>query len=467
MTEMTGIANAIPEMTQLTMWMTVIVFAATILAVITGVIDSSVAAVLGVVAMVWFGTMSVGDAFNAVDWNVMAILVSIWIIAGYLGKSGIPEWLSVQALLISRGHAGLLVMILSMLAGIISLVVDNVVVILMMAPVAIPIVRHLNIPLAPVILMIGFSSNFMGTALLLGDLPPQMLHSVSGAEFLEFIWQEGRPSSFPILMVTFILTLIVMYLFGFRSRLKSDAGGAGAVTGSSSLQPGTDSELSFDARIPDRMFAFIVVAGFFATIIAMSLREYLGFPLGFIALTGAMLLILIIESLGHRLKKPEFDEILQELDWRAIFFYIGLFALVGGLEKTHLLKDLAESLAPLFKENLIAGASLLYWVTVPIVGVVEHDAYILTFLYMIRDLGAQGVEPWPLWWMLVWSGTLGSNLTIAGAPALYVALNIAEREEKRKIPFREFFKWSLTFTVAASLICYVFGMLIWVIPFAN
>lgn len=464
---MTEIAVALPEMTQITVWVTVVIFSATILAVITGVIDSSVAAILGVVTMVWFGTMSVGDAFNAVDWNVMAILVSIWIIAGYLGKSGIPEWLSVKALKISGGHPGLLVMILSMLAGIISLVVDNVVVILMMAPVAIPIVRHLNMPLAPVILMIGFSSNFMGTALLLGDLPPQMLHSVSGAEFLEFIWQDGRPSSFPILMVTFVLTLIVMYLFGFRTRPK----GAGVDSGSNADSPpapaGAESELPFDASIPDRLFAFIVLAGFFATILAMSLREYLGFPLGFIALSGAMLLILVIESLGHRLKRPEFEEILQELDWRAIFFYIGLFALVGGLEKTHLLKDLAESLAPLFKENLIAGASLLYWVTVPIVGVVEHDAYILTFLYMIRDLGAQGVEPWPLWWMLVWAGTLGSNLTIAGAPALYVALNIAEREEKRKIPFREFFKWSLTFTIAASVICYVFGMLIWVIPFAN
>jgi Na+/H+ antiporter NhaD/arsenite permease-like protein len=197
------------------------------------------------------------------------------------------------------------------------------------------------------------------------------------------------------------------------------------------------------------------------------LREYLGFPLGFIALTGAMLLILVVESLGHRLKKPEFEEILQELDWRAIFFYIGLFALVGGLERTHLLQQLAEALAPLFQENLIAGASLLYWVTVPIVGVVEHDAYILTFLYMIRDLGAQGVDPWPLWWMLVWSGTLGSNLTIAGAPALYVALNIAEREEKRKISFKEFLKWSLVFTITASLICYLLGMLIWVIPFAG
>jgi Na+/H+ antiporter NhaD/arsenite permease-like protein len=140
--------------------------------------------------------------------------------------------------------------------------------------------------------------------------------------------------------------------------------------------------------------------------------------LGFIALTGAMLIILVVELMGHRLKKPEFEEILQELDWRAIFFYVGLFALVGGFEKTHLLKDLANSLTPLFKEDLFSGATLLYWVTVPIVGVVEHDAYILTFLYMIRDLGAQGIDPWPLWWMLVWSGNLGSNLTIAGAPAL-------------------------------------------------
>ena len=448
-------------MTDFTFWMTVIIFAATILAVITGIIDSSVAAVLGVLAMVWIGTMTESDAFNAVDWNVMAILVSIWIIAGYLGKTGIPEWLSVKALVVSRGNAALLVMILSMLSGIISLVVDNVVVILMMAPVAIPIVRHLNIPLAPVILMIGFSSNFMGTALLLGDLPPQMLHSVSGIEFMEFIWQDGRPSSFPILMVTFLLTLIIMYLFSFRTPSKK---GPGAAAGSGST--GAPAEFPFDASITDKLYATIVVTGFFATIMAMALREFLGFQLGFIALTGAMLLIMVVEGMGHRLKKPEFEEILQELDWRAIFFYIGLFALVGGFEKTHILQDLANFLAPLFKENLILGASLLYWVTVPIVGVVEHDAYILTFLYMIRDLGEQGVEAWPLYWMLVWSGTLGSNLTIAGAPALYVALNIVEREEKRKVPLKEFLKLSVTFTVVASLICFILGMTIWVVPFA-
>ena len=146
-----------------------------------------------------------------------------------------------------------------------------------------------------------------------------------------------------------------------------------------------------------------------------------------------------------------------------MFFYIALFALVGGLEKVGILHDLAELLKPIFASSVALGTTLLYWVTIPIVGVVEHDAYILTFLYTIRDLAEQGIDPWPLWWMLVWSGTLGSNFTVAGAPALYVALNICEREEKRKISLREFLGWSVPFTLVASVICYVFGMLIWVL----
>ena len=441
---------------EMTAWLTLAIFLVTIVVVITGIIDSSVAALLGVLVMIWTGVMSEVEAFLSVDWNVMAILVSIWVIAGYFGKTGVPEWLSIQALRLSRGHSGLLVMILSMMAGLLSVVVDNVVVILMLAPVALPIIRHLRLPLTPVILMIGFSANFMGTALLLGDLPPQMLHSVSGAEFLDFIWQAGRPSSFPILMVTFVVTLGAMYLYGFRTASSSNQN-----------ESKTAGQLPIDAQLPDRLFAFIVVGGFLATIVAMAFRQVLGVKLGFIALSGALVLILILEIFGRRIQKPDFEEILKELDWRAIIFYISLFALVGGLEKAELLGKLAALLTPLFKENLILGASLLYWVTVPIVGIVEHDAYILTFLYTIRDLGQQGVETWPLWWMLVWSGTLGSNLTVAGAPALYVALNICEREEKRKISLREFFIWSIPFTLVASLICYLLGMLIWVIPFAR
>jgi Na+/H+ antiporter NhaD/arsenite permease-like protein len=430
-------------------WLALGIFAVTILAVVTNVIDSTLAALIGVAVMIWFGVMTDEDAFKYVDWNVMAILVSIWLIAGYFGKTGVPSWLSVQALKLSGGRPGLLVIILTFLAGVISMFVDNVVTILMMAPVALPLARAMGIPAAPVILMIGFGANFMGTALIIGDLPPQMLHSVAGAEFFDFIWQHGRPSSFPILLLTFVITLAAMYAYGFRGRRRVTNVG----------------ELGVDARIPNPLFATIVVVWFIGTVIAMSMREYIGVKLGFIALTGAVSLVLVLEILGDRVKASSFEEMIQELDWRAIFFYIALFALVGGLEKSHILDLLANAMKPLFQENYALGASVLYWVTVPIVGLVEHDAYILTFLYAIRDLGNAGIEPWPLYWMLLWSGTLGSNLTVAGAPALYVALSLAEKEEKRKVSLREFLAWSIPFTLVCSFVCYVLGMLIWVLPY--
>ena len=216
---------------------------------------------------------------------------------------------------------------------------------------------------------------------------------------------------------------------------------------------------------PDRLFATIAVGMFLLTVVGMSMREHLGVQLGLIAMTGAVITVLILEVLGERTKAPRFEEIIQELDWRAIFFYIALFALVGGLEKTHVLEYLAEAIKPIFQENYALGVTLLYWITIPIVGLVEHDAYILTFLYTIRDLGQAGIEPWPLYWMLLWCGTLGSNLTVAGAPALYVALTIAEKEEGRKVSLREFLAWSVPFALLSAFICYVLGMIIWVLPY--
>jgi Na+/H+ antiporter NhaD/arsenite permease-like protein len=433
-------------------WIAVVVFAITIVAVIANVVDSTVAALMGVTVMVWIGVMSDVDAFGLVDWNVMAILVGVWIIAAYFGKTGVPSWLSVQALKLSGGRPGLLVIILSVLAGVISMFVDNVVVILMMAPVALPLARALKLDVTPMVLMIGFAANFMGSAMLLGDLPPQMLHSVAGAEFMDFFWQFGRLSSFPILALTFAVTLAAMYVYGFRGHPR---------------RPVDTQQLGIETRIPNKLFAAVVVGWFLLTVLGMALRQVLGVKLGFIAMTGAITLVLVLELLGKRVKAPDFESILAELDWRAVFFYIALFALVGGLEKMGVLDALAHRLRPVFGDNYVLGATLMYWITVPIVGIVEHDAYILTFLQTIKDLSREGVEPWPLWWMLLWSGTLGSNLTVAGAPALYAALNICQREEGRKISLREFLAWSVPFTLVAAGLCYVLGMLIWVLPYAR
>nr|MBP7090763.1 hypothetical protein [Syntrophorhabdaceae bacterium] len=165
---------------------------------------------------------------------------------------------------------------------------------------------------------------------------------------------------------------------------------------------------------------------------------------------------------------PDVEHILSELDWRAIGFYVALFALVGGLEHSGVIKMISNAMTPIIKESLVVGSTLLYWVTAPIVGIVEHDAYILTMLYVIRDLAKEtGLNPWPLYWMLLWAGTLGSNLTIAGAPALFVAKNLGEKEDQRTVPLKEFLGISVPYVLISLVCCYIPAMLIWVLPFSK
>jgi Na+/H+ antiporter NhaD/arsenite permease-like protein len=223
-------------------------------------------------------------------------------------------------------------------------------------------------------------------------------------------------------------------------------------------------------HIKDKPFAVVVCGIFLLTIVAMALRPVFGYQLGFIALGGAITLILIFEIFkrSFTLETPNVEQIFSELDWRAIFFYVSLFALVGGLDHAGVIKLIANWITPLIKSSLFVGSTVLYWVTAPIVGVVEHDAYILTMLYVIRDLGKEhGMNPWPLYWCLLWAGTLGSNLSIAGAPALFVAKNMGEKEDQRKVSLREFFSYTVPYVIISLIFCYIPAILIWVLPSAK
>ncbi|MBI4212736.1 MAG: hypothetical protein HY534_00320, partial [Chloroflexi bacterium] len=188
------------------------IFLAAIVIVITGVIDRSAGAAAGALAMVLMGVWGAPEAFNSVDWNVIVLLISVWILASYFNQTGVPEWLALAALKASRGRAEIFLMLLCLMAGYVSVFLDNVVVILIMAPVILRVTRPLGLRSVPFLLLVGLSANLMGTALIIGDLPPQLLHSVAGAEFFDFIWQFGRPSSFPILTIAFGVTLAFFYL---------------------------------------------------------------------------------------------------------------------------------------------------------------------------------------------------------------------------------------------------------------
>lgn len=435
-----------------------VIFIASIILVITGWIDSVLAALLGILFMVFFGVMTDVQAFQIVDWNVIVILLSIWIISGFFGKSGVPDFLSAVILKMSKGNVAVFVTVLGMLAGFISMLIDNVVVVLMFAPVLFHACRRFKFPAFAPVLFIGLCSNFMGTAMLLGDLPPQMLHSVSGIEFSGFIWFLGRPSSFFILLISYVFTCAYFFWY-FSRKYKGVTMDVASMAGEKALD-----------HIKDKPFAIIACGIFVLTIIAMALRPIFGYHLGFIALWGALACILVFEIFKDRftLEIPDVEQVLAELDWRAIFFYVSLFALVGGLEHSGVIKSVSNLITPLIQKSLVTGSTVLYWVTAPIVGIVEHDAYILTMLYVIRDLGKEtGLNPWPLYWMLLWAGTLGSNLTIAGAPALFVAKNLGEKEDQRKVGLKEFFAITVPYVVISLIFCYIPAMLIWVIPFTK
>jgi len=433
-----------------------VIFAVSILLVITGWIDSVLAALLGVVAMVCMGIMTDIDAFKAVDWNVIFILLSIWIISGYFGRSGVPDYLAALMLKASKGNVALFVILIGALAGLVSMVIDNVVVVLMFAPVVFHACRKFKFPAFAPVLFVGLCSNFMGTAMLLGDLPPQMLHSVSKIEFWGFIWHSGRPSSFFVLMLTYIVTCGFFYWYFTRSYkgLHMDV----------SVLEGNPLD-----HIKDKPFAIMTVSVFIVTILCMAFRPIFGYHLGFIAMWGAIAIYLICEFFKEKftVELPDLEQILGELDWRAIGFYVSLFALVGGLEHAGIIQMVADYMTPMIQQSLIVGSTVLYWVTAPIVGVVEHDAYILALLYVIRDLGNEGINPWPLYWMLLWAGTLGSNLTIAGAPALFVAKNLGEKEDQRTVGLGEFLSLSVPYVLVSLVVCYGIGMAVWVLPFAK
>jgi Na+/H+ antiporter NhaD/arsenite permease-like protein len=435
-----------------------IIFLGSIVLVITGWIDSLVAAILGIIAMIVFGVMTEVQAFQFVDWNVILILLSIWIISGYFGKSGVPDLLAAIALKGSKGNVATFVTSVGMLAGFVSMLIDNVVVVLMFAPVVFHACRRYNFAAFGPVLFVGLCANFMGTAMLLGDLPPQMLHSVSEIEFGGFLWHSGRPSSFFILLISYIITIAFFY-WRFSKMYHRTIMDLSVV----------EEEKPLD-HIKDKPFATVVCGIFILTIIAMALRPIFGYQLGFIAMVGAIILILVFEIFkkSFTLEMASVEQIFSELDWRAIFFYVSLFALVGGLEHAGVIKLISNWITPFIKSSLLAGSTLLFWITAPIVGIVEHDAYILTMLYVIRDIGKEhGVNPWPLYWCLLWAGTLGSNLTIAGAPALFVAKNMGEKEDQRKISLKEFFSYTVPYVIISLIFCYIPAILIWVLPFSK
>ena len=419
-----------------------IIFTVTIAAIVLRVVDEVVAALAGLIAIVLLTSYTPGEALGYIDWNVLAILLGMWIIAGYMIEGGFTE-ATIRVVSRYAGTYRRFLLLMALLSGFISMFIDNVLVILLVGSLTLKAAKKAGADPVLAILLIGFSANFMGTALLMGDLPPQLLHSVAGAEFIDFIWSRGRPSSFPLLTITFMATLAVYYLLYLRR------------------EPDTRLDHGIEMRQDKGLLLKISLAFFTLTVIGMAIRPLLGLPLGFITLAGATGLALTIEALRRIREAPSFEEALGHVEWRALLFYASLFSLVGGLEALGVLESVAERLVHYISGSWTTAYTVMYWSTGLLSLIVEHDALLLTFLYIVRDAAElAGIDPWGLYWGMAWSATLASNATTAAAPALYVAVTMAEREGYR-VTATKFLKYSLTFAATSLIIHYLLTLPVW------
>ncbi len=431
-----------------------IVFLVVLAGIVSRKIDEVALALLGVVAMVVLVRgYSVEEAFSYIDWDIMAILFGMWVITGYMIRGGLAEAVVDKLLDVTRDYK-LVILLLALAAGFLSILVDNVLVILIFGAIALDLAKKARADPILAVLLIGFSANFMGTAMLMGDLPPQLLHSIAGVEFLDFLWWRGKPSSFPLLTLTFLLVTWIFYRLFLANQPAARV-------------PHEESrilEQEDRGRDPDKRLLLRISLVFFAlTILGMALRPRLGVPLGFITVSGAAALAVVVEILrllGRR-GLPGFPEIIGEVEWRALLFYASLFSLVGGLQASGLLEDMAGPILPYLSRGLFEAYTVSYWMVGLLSMVVEHDALLLTFLYMIRDAALQaGIDPHPLYWGMAWSATLASNATTAAAPALYIAVVLLEKDGYR-VSGRTFLRYSLVYAGLSLLIMYIVTVLFW------
>ncbi|MEM1610493.1 MAG: SLC13 family permease, partial [Sulfolobales archaeon] len=257
-----------------------LIFSLSIALIVSRRVEESLAGLLGVAMLLLAGYVGLGEAFGSlVDWNIIAILLGMWIISYHLTRSGFPELVVSYFSRFMRSSRDI-ALILSFIAGLISTVVDNVLVVMLITPIAISIARAYGVNPLPIALLAALTANATGTALLLGDLPPQLLHSVFGAEFTDFIFMYGKPSSFPILMISILATLYI------SSRILVPA---------MPIKVSRPAEQRLDNGIASRGYLYLSIAMFSVAIALMSLRReisiYLGreMPLGVFPLATAVI----------------------------------------------------------------------------------------------------------------------------------------------------------------------------------
>jgi len=382
-------------------WLAAGIFLLTYGFIITERVHRTVAALLGGMAMILLGVLPQSQAFHSIDWNVIFLLAGMMAIANVLRETGLFQWIAVQAVRLGQGEPLRILIILSVVTALTSALLDNVTIVVLIAPVTLFVAASLRVSPIPFLIAAILASNIGGTATLVGDPPNILIGSAAGIDFVTFA-ANMAPISLAILVA-----FIIMARFLFRGELKAKGDAAANLEALDTAGLITD--------VPLLRKSLVVVAG---VVLGFLAHGALHLEPATIALTGATILMLWARSDPH--------DVLNDIEWTTLFFFFGLFITVEGLVSVGIIEAVAQAALRLTGGSLPLTAMLLLWLSAFASGIVDNIPYTATMIPVVKSLG-EAMPVMPLWWSLALGACLGGNITLVGASANVVVASLAER----------------------------------------
>lgn len=412
-------------------------------------VHKTIIALVGASLMLVFGLIEQHEAFfseeTGIDYNVIFLLVSMMVIINITVKTGLFQWVAIKAAKLAGGHPMKIMVLLSIITAVASAFLDNVTTVLLIAPVTIFIASALRVDPVPYLITEVIASNIGGAATLIGDPPNIMIASKAQLSFLDFIVNLG-----PVIVVIMIVYLITIRLV-FRHRLEVEDERRERV-----MQMDEREAIENPALLRKCIFVLAL------TIIGFILHGVLGLEPATVALAGAALLFLLAREEPH--------DIFRDVEWSTIFFFVGLFVMVGALVKVGLIEDLSAAILDLTRGSMVATSMFVMWLSAFASAIVDNIPYVATMNPLVLDMAQElwpdlsgtdllhNPELLPVWWSLSLGACLGGNATIVGASANVIVAGIGEKNGY-PISFRRFMLYGMPLMLESMVIATAYILL--------
>jgi Na+/H+ antiporter NhaD/arsenite permease-like protein len=408
------------------LWVSTILFVLTYVIIVTERVNRAIVSGLGAALMVSLGILNQQQAVAGVDFNTLGLLTGMMVIVAITRRCGIFQFVAIwTSKMVGASPWGILLM-LSVVTALFSALLDNVTTVLLIAPVTLLITEELEIDPYPFLFAEIFASNIGGAATLIGDPPNIMIGSAVGLSFNDFLINLA-----PITPAIMLVTLFVIY-FVWGKGLHATQEARDRVMRFREREAITDTAL-----LKKSMFVLSLV------VIAFVLAHPLNLEPATIAMFGAGVLLLL-NNLGRDPDHQSEDvhKSFGEVEWVTIFFFVGLFIVVAGIEHAGLLQMLADWMLSLTGGDMAVTSIAILWVSAVASAIVDNIPFVATMIPMIKAMaptfgGAENLMP--LWWSLALGACLGGNGSLVGASANLIVAGFAERAGHR-IAFLKFMR---------------------------